>query len=80
MKTTISAFQTSLEASKILQNSISLEFPFNILDLNENSNKVSRIWKEADNKRNLEEIPNLIQSLPPNEREHSKTQEFLKSE
>ena len=38
MKTTISAFQTSLEASKILQNSISLEFPFNIVDHHKNSN------------------------------------------
>ena len=37
MKTTISAFQTSLEASKVLQNSISLEFPFKIIDHHENS-------------------------------------------
>ena len=49
-----------------------MEFPCNLLDNNENLNKVSRIWKEADNKRNIEEIQNLIQSLSPDQREHLK--------
>ena len=61
-----SAFQISLEASAVLKQSILSDHiaPLDIDAHAENSKNVARKWKVTEDKRNIEEVENLIKRLP----------------
>ena len=65
-KSSASTFQISLEASAVLKQSI-LSNRIAPLDIDahaENSKNVARKWKVTEDKRNVEEVENLIKRLP----------------
>ena len=65
-KSSASAFQISLEASAVLKQAMLSDHvsPLKIEAHAENSKNIARKWKITEDKRNIEEVDNLIKILP----------------